>query len=33
MTVNISGIEQNPKLGYYKAGDRTFYSKPEALLI
>ena len=32
MTVNISGIEQNPKLGYYKAGDRTFYSKPEALI-
>ena len=24
------GIEQNPKLGYYKAGDKIFYSKPEA---
>jgi hypothetical protein len=28
----IQGIEQNPKLGYYKVGDRIFYSKPEAYL-
>lgn len=26
------GIEQNPKLGYYRVGDRTFYSKPEAYI-
>ena len=29
---NILGIEQNPKLGFYRVGDRVFYSKPEALL-
>jgi len=28
----MHGIEQNPKLGYYKVGDQTFYSKPEALI-
>jgi len=28
----ISGIEQNPKLGYYKVGDEIFYSKPEAFI-
>jgi hypothetical protein len=26
------GVEQNPKLGYYRVGDRTFYSKPEAYI-
>ena len=26
----INGIEQNPKLGCYIVGNRTFYSKPEA---
>lgn len=28
----MNGIEQNPKLGYYKVGDKTFYSKPEAYI-
>jgi hypothetical protein len=26
------GIEENPKLGYYKVGDKIFYSKPEAYI-
>ena len=25
-------LEQNPKLGFYTVGDKTFYSKPQALL-
>ena len=28
----MNGIEQNPKLGYYKVGDEVFYSKPAAYL-
>jgi hypothetical protein len=28
----MNGIEQNPKLGYYRVGDKTFYSKPEAYI-
>jgi len=28
----MQGIEQNPKLGYYKVGDQIFYSKPEAFI-
>jgi len=28
----MHGVEQNPKLGYYKVADKTFYSKPEALI-
>lgn len=28
----MNGIEQNPKLGYYKVGDKIFYSKPEAYI-
>jgi hypothetical protein len=28
----MHGIEQNPKLGFYTVGDRTFYSKPEAMI-
>lgn len=28
----MHGIEQNPKLGYYKVGDQIFYSKPEAFI-
>lgn len=27
---DIAGIDQNPKLGYYKVGDEIFYSKPQA---
>ena len=30
--MNPFDIEQNPKLGYYKVADRTFYSKPEAYI-
>ena len=30
--MNPFNIEQNPKLGYYKVADRTFYSKPEAYI-
>ncbi len=26
----ITGIDQNPKLGYYKVGEEVFYSKPQA---
>ena len=26
----INGIDQNPKLGYYKVGNEVFYSKPQA---
>jgi hypothetical protein len=32
MSFELSGIEQNPKLGYYKVGDRIFYSKPQAYI-
>jgi hypothetical protein len=28
----MQGIERNPKLGYYKVGERVFYSKPEAYI-
>lgn len=28
----MNGIEQNPKLGTYVVGNRSFYSKPEALI-
>ena len=28
----MNGIEQNPKLGYYKVGGKIFYSKPEAYI-
>jgi hypothetical protein len=28
----MHGIEQNPKLGYYKVGSEVFYSKPQAYL-
>jgi hypothetical protein len=28
----MQGVEQNPKLGYYKVGDQIFYSKPEAFI-
>jgi hypothetical protein len=28
----MQGIEQNPKLGYYKVGDSVFYSKPQAYI-
>lgn len=28
----MHGIEQNPKLGFYKVGDKIFYSKPEAYI-
>lgn len=28
----ITGIEQNPRLGYYQVSDKIFYSKPEALI-
>jgi len=28
----IEGIDTNPKLGYYKVGDETFYSKPQAFI-
>ena len=28
----MHGIEQNPKLGYYKVRDQIFYSKPEAFI-
>ena len=28
----MNGIEQNPKLGYYRVGDKIFYSKPEAYI-
>jgi hypothetical protein len=28
----MQGIEQNPKLGYYKVGEQIFYSKPEAYM-
>ena len=28
----MHGIEQNPKLGFYTVGDKTFYSKPEAMI-
>ena len=28
----MHGIEQNPKLGYYRVGERTFYSKPQAYI-
>jgi len=28
----MHGIEQNPKLGYYRVGDRIFYSKPQAYI-
>ena len=28
----IPGIEQNPKLGYYKVGEQIFYSKPAAFI-
>lgn len=30
--IELSGIEQNPKLGYYKVGSRIFYSKPQAYI-
>jgi len=29
---NPTGIEQNPKLGYYKVADQIFYSKPAAYI-
>jgi hypothetical protein len=29
---NISGIDQNPKLGYYRVADETYYSKPMAYM-
>ena len=28
----MNGIEQNPKLGYYRVGTEVFYSKPEAYI-
>ena len=28
--IDITGIEENPKVGYFKVGDRIFYSKPQA---
>ena len=28
----IHGIEQNPKLGYYRVGTEVFYSKPQAYI-
>ena len=28
----ISGLDKNPKLGYYKVGDKIFYSKPQAFM-
>ena len=28
--INITGIEENPKVGYFKVGDQIFYSKPQA---
>jgi len=28
----MQGIEQNPKLGYYKVGEEIFYSKPQAYI-
>lgn len=28
----MNGVEQNPKLGFYRVGDQIFYSKPEALI-
>ena len=28
----MNGIEQNPKLGFYRVGDETFYSKPLAYM-
>ena len=28
----ISGIEQNPKLGFYQVGNEIFYSKPQAFI-
>ena len=28
----IAGIEENPKLGFYRVGDKTFYSKPQAFI-
>jgi len=29
---DISGIDTNPKLGYYRVGDKIFYSKPQAFM-
>ena len=29
---DISGIDENPKLGYYKVGEKVFYSKPQAYI-
>ena len=29
---HISGLDENPKLGYYKVGDKIFYSKPQAYI-
>jgi len=28
----IEGVEKNPKLGFYRVNDQTFYSKPEAYI-
>jgi hypothetical protein len=30
--ISIPDIEQNPKLGYYKVGEKIFYSKPQAFI-
>jgi len=29
---DIPGVDTNPKLGYYKVGDKIFYSKPQAYM-
>jgi len=30
--INIPNIEKNPKLGYYKVGEKIFYSKPQSFI-
>ena len=30
--IEIKGLDQNPKLGFYKVGEKIFYSKPQAYI-